>query len=76
MPTEAQLREWWEQEQRFMETRLGGQWYRMRHELERLERERDHYRKRILDQANVHIKPPILDFEGDVEDALPPRPSE
>ena len=62
-PTNEQLREWWKQEQEFMDTPFGRQWYVTRYEAQRLQMEHAHYRKLVLDDAerqptSVHIVSP------------------
>jgi len=59
-PTNEQLREWWKQEQVFMDTPLGHHWYQMRHEIQRLQHEHAIYRRTVLEYAERHNNPQVI----------------
>ena len=66
-PSETQLREWWRKEVEFSRTELGHLFLYLKERCQYLERERDHYRKCVMEWAEVQIDPDI------VSDAIKPR---
>jgi hypothetical protein len=50
-PSYEQLLAWWNEEQRFMDTTLGRQWYAMRSSIYRLQMEHAQYQKVVLSYA-------------------------
>jgi hypothetical protein len=57
-PTEVQLRQWWYDQQRFFETKIGRTFAQLMYQAQHMQNENEVYKKHILGDAA--LLPPVF----------------